>query len=76
MMPKMTDTDVTKHIEGYFQSQRAIIDQACDSTVPADARLKLIQTLVHNSYREGMQFSTGLFLGNITLTGGKTDDKG
>lgn len=66
---KMSETDLTEHIEKYFQSQRAFVDQALDTVeVDRPRRLRLVQTLVHNAYREGMQFAMGTLLGNVSFT--------
>lgn len=66
---KISETDLTMHIENYFKSQQAFVDQSLDNVeVDRPRRLRLIQTLVHNAYREGMTFAVGAALGNISLT--------
>ena len=71
---EISDTDLTVHIENYFQSQRAIVDQAIEAVeVDRPHRLRLVQTLIHNAYREGMQFAMGAVLGARGITKGGTD---
>lgn len=66
---KISETDLTMHIENYFQSQKAFVDQTLDAVdVDRPQRLRLVQALVHNAYREGMHFAVGSALGNILLT--------
>jgi len=72
---EISDTDLTAHIERYFQSQRAIVDQSLDAVeVDRQRRLRLVQTLVHNAYREGITFAVGAALGNRGITSGATDE--
>ncbi len=67
---EISDTDLTEHIERYFQSQRAIVDQSLEAVdVDRQRRLRLVQTLVHNAYREGITFAVGAALGNRGITG-------
>lgn len=71
---EISETDLTEHIERYFQSQRAIVDQSIENVdVDRPRRLRLVQTLVHNAYREGMHFAIGAALGARGITGG-TDE--
>ena len=72
---EISDTDLTAHIERYFQSQRAIVDQSLDAVeVDRQRRLRLVQTLVHNAYREGITFAVGAALGARGITPGATDE--
>ena len=66
---KISETDLTMHIENYFQSQKAFVDQSIDNVdVDRPMRLRLVQALVHNAYREGMHFAVGAALGAVTVT--------
>ncbi len=72
---KLTETDLTMHIENYFKSQQAFVDQSLDAVeVDRPRRLRLIQTLVHNAYREGMTFAMGTALVTRAITGATDGD--
>jgi len=72
---EISETDLTEHIERYFQSQRAIVDQALEAVeVERAKRHRLVQTLVHNAYREGITFAVGAALGTRGITSGATDE--
>lgn len=72
---EISDTDLTAHIENYFKSQQAFIDQTLDAVdVDRPRRLRLVQTLIHNAYREGMTFAMGSALLTRGITKGGTDD--
>ncbi len=72
---EISNIDLTAHIENYFQSQRAIVDQSLDAVeVDRPRRLRLVQTLIHNAYREGMSFAMGAVLGARGITKVSNDD--
>lgn len=74
-MMKISNTDLMEHIERYFQSQRAIVDQALEAVeVDRAKRHRLVQTLVHNAYREGITFAVGAALGNIGIVSNDETD--